>query len=127
MPDFIILHTSIKLNEVRMALGPNNTSKANYTNLDKIELETLLGLFLYTSVFRSAHENMMSTFCIDPTEWPIFLATMSLKRFEVLLMCLRFDTLPEMNAYIVMGCNIGFQNTKQFYRKLQKCTAQRER
>lgn len=90
MCDTIIKHTNTKLANCRAGLGAN-TNVNNYKDMDFIEFEAFIGLLLFTSIFKSAHENMLSMFSKGVTGRPIFLATMSVKRFEILLMCLRFD------------------------------------
>ncbi|XP_046686188.1 piggyBac transposable element-derived protein 4-like [Homalodisca vitripennis] len=90
MIDTIVKETNRKLTELRGRIS-DHTSKYNYNPCDQVEVRALLGLFLYTSIFKSGHEDMRSLFNKDPTGRPIFLATMSCKRFEILISCLRFD------------------------------------
>lgn len=85
----IIFWTNRKLQEVR-ASHKNDTS-TDYKDTDYIEMSAFFGLLLLSSIFRSAHENLLSLFSTDVTGRPIFRATMSARRFEKLLICLRFD------------------------------------
>lgn len=56
-----------------------------------LELRALLGLLVYTEVFKSGNENIDLLFATDGTGRDIFRCTMSKRRFEFLLCCLRFD------------------------------------
>lgn len=86
----IVLHTNKKLDSVRFSLG-DATSKINYKNCDFIEIKALIGLLMLKSIFRCSNEKVLSIFSKGITGRPIFRATLSMKRFEVLLACLRFD------------------------------------
>lgn len=86
----IVEHTNTKLLSVREKLGPN-TEKSNYRNTDEIEINAYIGLLLLNSILKSTNEQMTSMFSKDATGRPIYLATMSGKRYEVLTSCLRFD------------------------------------
>lgn len=46
---------------------------------------------MLSSIFKSGREDMCSLFSNEETGRPIFRSIMPLKRFQVLLQCLRFD------------------------------------
>lgn len=82
----IVEYTNKKLEDVRSTLGPG-TNKSNYK---KISIEEINALLL-SSVLKSNNEKILSMFSKDAFSRPIFSATMSEKRFVVLISCLRFD------------------------------------
>jgi len=86
----ILVNTNKKLEAYRANLS-EDTNKSQYKDTDILELRALLGLILLNSVTRSSNENVKSIFNKDITSRPVFRATMPSKRFEVLLVCLRFD------------------------------------
>lgn len=86
----IVEYTNKKLDYVRSTLGPG-TNKSNYKKTSIEEINALLGLLLLSSVLKSNNEKILSMFSKDAFSRPIFLATMSEKRFVVLISCLRFD------------------------------------
>lgn len=88
--DMILVNTNVKLEAVRAGLSVT-TKKNNYRDTDLDELNALFGLLLASSVLSSNEEKITSVFTKDPYSRPIYSATMSIKRFEILLMCLRFD------------------------------------
>lgn len=81
--------TNIKLENIRA--GVQEHQKSNYRATDKIEIKALLGTLMLTAIYKSNHENMLSLFSTKFTGRPIFRAVMSVKRFEILITCLRFD------------------------------------
>lgn len=87
MIDLMVTHTNAKLNSVRESVQ----NKSSYRDTDVVEMNAFIGLLLLSSIFKSNHEDLLSLFSKDPTGRPIFHATMSAKRFEILLRCLRFD------------------------------------
>lgn len=88
--DSIVSNTNVKLASVRLNIrDPSNRS--NYRETDALEINALIGLLLLTSVLKSNHETVMSMFSKDVVNRAYFNATMSMRRFEVLLSCLRFD------------------------------------
>lgn len=90
MVNSIVHNTNVKLASVRAGLS-NQTKKNNYRDTDIDEINALIGLELLSSILRSNDERINSLFTKDCFSRPIFSATMSEKRFEILLMCLRFD------------------------------------
>lgn len=88
--DQIVINTNIKLQTVRLTLS-DNTKKSNYRDTDKEEIDALIGLLLVSSVLSSNDEKINSLFKKDCFSRPIYSSAMSEKRFEILLMCLRFD------------------------------------
>lgn len=88
--DSIVTNTNVKLFKTRNNLG-ETTNKSTYRDTDIIEINALIGLLLLSSIVKSNHETMLSMFKKDATGRPYFYATMTYKRFEVLLKCLRFD------------------------------------
>jgi hypothetical protein len=90
MINVIVQNTNKKLEKVRSNLGAG-TSKSNYRNTSTVEINALLGLLILKSILKSNDEKILSLFTKDGFSRPIFSATMSEKRFVVLLSCLRFD------------------------------------
>lgn len=86
----VVEYTNVKLEAAKAKIGPN-TKITNYRNTDDVEIKALLGLFLLTSIFKSNDEDVTSLFSKDCTGRPVFNATMSQKRYQVLTACLRFD------------------------------------
>lgn len=86
----IVTNTNIKLLSVRQSLAPE-TNKSSYRPTNDVEINALIGLLLVESVLKCNGEKMSSLFCKGEYSRPIFRAVMSLKRYEVLIMCLRFD------------------------------------
>lgn len=85
----IVLWTNIKILQVRSSHA--NPNKVEFYETDEIEMKSFFGLLLFTSIFKSGRENMESLFSVTTKGRPIFRATMSLRRFQVLNSCLRFD------------------------------------
>lgn len=85
----IITWTNIKLESIRENVQSHQ--KSNYRPTDKKEIKALIGIFMLTSIYKSNHENVLSLFSTKATGRPIFRAIMSGKRFEILIICLRFD------------------------------------
>lgn len=90
MIEKIVLYTNAKLVATRNKLNPES-NKSNYRNTDSVEIHAYIGLLMLASIFKSGHENMKSLFSKGLTGRPIFRATMSVKRFEILGTALRFD------------------------------------
>lgn len=86
----VVENTNVKLGNVREKLG-EKTGKSNYRDTDHIEMTALIGLLMMSSVLRSNDEKITSLFTKDPCSRPVFSATMSEKRYGVLIACLRFD------------------------------------
>lgn len=88
MLDIILQWTNKKLGEFR-----DKYPSEHYTfkETDQIELKGFLSLLLYSAAFKSNRESVLSLFATDGTGRPIFRASMSKKRFLVLLVALRFD------------------------------------
>lgn len=86
----IVLNTNKKLSSVKSNLS-TGTNKSNYRDTCTDEINALLGLLLLKSVLKSNDEKITSLFTKDGFSRPIFSATMSEKRFVILLSCLRFD------------------------------------
>lgn len=90
MVQMIVTYTNHKLSSVRERLGPN-TEQSNYRNTDDVEINAYIGVLLLSSILKTNDENIDSMFSKDVTGRPVFIATMSNKRYEVLTSCLRFD------------------------------------
>lgn len=75
---------------MRERLGPN-TEQSNYRYTDDVEINAYIGVLLLSSILKTNDENIDSMFSKDVTGHPVFIATMSNKRYEVLTSCLRFD------------------------------------
>lgn len=83
-------NTNEKLKIQRERLG-ENTNKHSYKDMDRIELDALLGLLVLSSIMKSNNESITSLFSKDLCGRPIFSATMQEKRSLVLTALLRFD------------------------------------
>lgn len=86
----IVQNTNVKLASVRENIT-DKSNKSNYRETDDVEINALIGLLLLTSVLKSNRETVLSMFSKDVSNRPYFNATMSMRRFQVLLSCLRFD------------------------------------
>jgi hypothetical protein len=93
----IVHNTNVKLASARDKMAPG-TSKVNYRNTDGEELNALIGMLLIASILKSNNENMPSIFSNDEFSRPIFRATMSEKRYKVLIAHLRFDEAQTRDA-----------------------------
>lgn len=86
----IVRNTNIKLASVRLHLSAN-TNQSNYRDTNVEEVNALIGLLLLSSILKSNDEKMKSLFTKDEYSRPIFRASMSAKRYEILIGSLRFD------------------------------------
>ncbi|XP_072395355.1 uncharacterized protein [Diabrotica undecimpunctata] len=91
MLEQIVTWTNQKIIIMREKLS-DSTNTSNYRSTNIVELKALLGLFMLFLIIKSSHEDMLQLFSKDVLGRPIFRMTMSLKRFEILLSCLRLDT-----------------------------------
>jgi hypothetical protein len=91
MVDKIVASTNQKLESVRHVLSDATKMSSNYKNTDKLEINAYIGLQLLASILKNSREDMTSLFSKDVTNRPYFNATMSVKRYEILTSCLRFD------------------------------------
>lgn len=90
-----ILHwTNHKLTQMRLR---HEKHKSNVRECDMVEMKVFIGLLIFTSVFKSNHENIETIFATDGSGRDIFGAVMSQKRFSILLSALRFDN-PDTRA-----------------------------
>ncbi|GBM39258.1 hypothetical protein AVEN_140310-1 [Araneus ventricosus] len=62
-----------------------------YRNTNEEKLKAFIGALLLSSICKSDKEDIGNLFSSGPTGRPIFQAAVSGKRFEVLMVCLRFD------------------------------------
>lgn len=89
MKNKILFWTNKKLAVFRLKYkSPDRTELRECTHQ---ELNCFIGLLLYSAVFKSNHEAVISLFATDGTGREIFRLCMSSLRFYVLLVCLRFD------------------------------------
>lgn len=86
----IVANTNIKLAATRQNLGPG-TNRSNYRDTNSDEINALIGLLLKSTILKSKDEKMQSLLTKDEFSRPIFRATMSGERYEILVGCLRFD------------------------------------
>ena len=91
MLEEIVLQTNQKLISIQTNYA--NSDKQELKDTDIVELRAFIGLLLYSAAFKSNHEDLTSIFATDGTGRDIFRSTMSLKRFQLLLVDLRFDDL----------------------------------
>lgn len=89
MYELIIEWTNKKLASMRTKYKRQN--KPELVDVGVRELEALLGLLLYTAIFKSNDEDVRSIFATDGTGRDVFRAVMSKERFLILLTALRFD------------------------------------
>ncbi|KAJ8971604.1 hypothetical protein NQ314_000619 [Rhamnusium bicolor] len=72
-----------------------NPLNSDLRDLDVTELRGFFGLLLYTSIFRSNHEDIRSIFATDGMGRDIFRCVTNANRFAIILSCLRFDNLAD--------------------------------
>ena len=87
--DEILLWTNMKIHNLRTQYA--NKSLPYLQDLDVLELKALIGLLVYTAIFKSGNESIHSLFATDGTCRDVFRYTMSKERFLFLLTALRFD------------------------------------
>ena len=75
----IVDNTDIKLASVRQSLIPS-TNKSSYRDTDILEINALIGLFLFSSILKSNDEDIASMFSSDATVRPIYQATTTKKK-----------------------------------------------
>ena len=85
----VTIWTNVKLEIARSKV--QDQQKSNFRATDKMEIRALLALFILSSIFKSNKESILSLFSTDSTGRHIFRAVMSVIRFQILLVCLRFD------------------------------------
>nr|CAH7763423.1 unnamed protein product [Callosobruchus chinensis] len=83
--------------EEDMAAQYQVDSISHLRDVDMAEQKSFVGLLIYTSIFKSNHENVDTIFATDGTGRDIFRAVMSRNRFLVLLVALRFED-PETRS-----------------------------
>lgn len=88
MVEKIVKHTNEKLANMRLKLENKDLC---YKDTDPVEIDALLGLLLFCSIFKSSREPLSSLFSTTTSGRPIFRAIMTEKRCCVLLRALRFD------------------------------------
>lgn len=91
----ILTWTNVKLAAFRLKYKSPN--RAELKECTPQELDAFLGLLLYSAVFKSNHEAVISLFATDGTGREIFRLCMSSLRFYTLLLCLRFDNPDDRN------------------------------
>ena len=92
MYNLIVTWTNKKLDSMRLRYQRPN--KPELSKLTVTELRAFIGLLLYTAIFKSNNEDVRSIFARDGTGRDIFRTVMSVERFSILLVALRFDN-PE--------------------------------
>lgn len=83
----IVQCTNIYIEKVRTQYVRERDAKD--TNI--VEMKALFGLLYLAGVFRASHTNVANLWANDGSGIEMFRNVMSLKRFEFLLRCLRFD------------------------------------
>lgn len=89
MYEVCIQWTNVKLAKMREKY--RRYDKPELCDIDLVEMKSFLGVLLYTSIFKSNHEDIRSLFATDGTGREVFRAVMSEKRFLTLLVAMRFD------------------------------------
>ena len=79
-----------QVNQRRSDASPYRTAQTRWKDLDRIELEALIGLLTESGVRHSHHESTAELWDISRSV-PIYLATMGSERFRNLMRFLRFD------------------------------------
>ena len=87
--NIIMKWTNLKIERRRKNICGPIKGEVDNTSID--ELKALLGLLIYTSVFKSNQEDMESLFATDVTGSEIFCAVMTMKRLKFLLSNLWLD------------------------------------
>lgn len=90
MLDKTVLHTNEKLAEARSTYA-NYEDRYDLKDTDAVEMRALLGVLIYSAIFKSNHEDLNAMFACDGTGRDVFRASMSQKRALFLLSCLRFE------------------------------------
>lgn len=85
----VIQWTNVKIDSLVHSYKGTSVSYVNH--LDMIELRAFIGFLLYTAVFKSNNESVLSLFATDGTGRDIFRCIMTKERFLFLLRVLRFD------------------------------------
>lgn len=89
MVDRILECSNKKIYSIRANYKRDNRSEL--ADIDAVEFKSFLGLLLYSSIFKSNHEDVDSLFATDGTGRDLFRCVMSKKRFLTILSVLRFD------------------------------------
>ncbi|XP_066260986.1 piggyBac transposable element-derived protein 4-like [Euwallacea similis] len=87
MLDDTVKYTNEKINHK----SQNYSDKHMIRETNTIELKAALGLLYLAGLFRSSRQNLEDLWVNDGTGVDIFRSTMPLKRFQILVACLRFD------------------------------------
>lgn len=85
----ILRWTNIKISLIREKYKRKSLSFIQ--DMDIIELRALVGLLVYSSVFKANNESVLSLYATDGTGREVFRCTFSKERFLFLLTALRFD------------------------------------
>ncbi|KAJ4449370.1 hypothetical protein ANN_00768, partial [Periplaneta americana] len=86
--NLIVTNTNVKITQ----LSTNYGKTASFTNhIDTVELNAFLGLLYLNGVLKSGNEDAKGLWNADGTNRDIFRVTMSLDRFQFLLITIRFD------------------------------------
>lgn len=128
MLNIIIKYTNVKLKNIRQNL--KDPERIDYRDISRVELLAFIGLLIYTACFKSNNEDLSAMFSTDGTGREIYRAVMSLKRFQVLLLALRFDnpddreTRKISNKAAAIGeiLDIFFKNSQKVYSVGSNCT-----
>ena len=83
------MHTNTKLGVMRSKLV--NTDDVCYKDTNQDEIDALLGIMVFCSIFKSSRESLSSLFATSISGRLLFHAVMTEKRCSVLLRALRFD------------------------------------
>lgn len=89
MFDEIIKWTNRKLSQIRT--NYKNADHSTLKDVDDVEMRAFFGLLTYTEVFKAGRESLEGLFATDGTGRDVFRCTMPRRRFETLLIALRFD------------------------------------
>ncbi len=102
--DEIIFHTNCYaercFDQAKRLRQNSNTKKRNFRRwkpIDRIELESFIGLLIQSGVSHSNHELLNDLWDISQSR-PLYRATMSLQRFRYILQFIRFDDRQRRNT-----------------------------
>jgi hypothetical protein len=92
--DYDIFGVILQWTNKRMAkirLEYTNETSSDLFDLDIIELRSFIGLLLFTSIFKSNHEDLRTIFATDGSGRDIFRCVTNANRFAIILSTLRID------------------------------------
>ncbi|KAJ8874224.1 hypothetical protein PR048_025066 [Dryococelus australis] len=118
MIDQVVEYTIIKITNTVKNYRHNAIKCQFASHADKTEMKALFGLLILSGVFKSNHQDVELLFATYGTGRDIFRATMSLRRFLILLAALRFDDerrdidhlapISELFSELLVNCKLNY-------------------